>query len=37
MSCEFGYLSERRISPNYDLVLGIAMGTDQLIGTLGPS
>ena len=36
MSSETSHLSERGVAPEDDLVLGIAVGTDYFIGTLGP-
>ena len=36
VSSESGHLSQRRVAPDDDLVLGVAVSADQLVGTLGP-
>ncbi len=36
VSGELGHLCEGWVSPDDDLVLGVAVGADQLVGTLGP-
>lgn len=36
VSRELGHLREGGVAPDNDLVLGVAMSTDQLIRTLGP-
>ena len=36
MSHQLGDLGQRGVAPDDDLVLGVAVGTDQLVGALGP-
>ncbi len=36
VSGELGHLRERGVSPDHNLVLGVAVSTDQLVSTLGP-